>query len=762
MGWGMMSTRRRLSSSLSTVALCSALACSAPVAAWAQADSAQQLPAGTIARVEVVGAQRIDPETIRSYLTLGPGDPFDGRKIDASLKQLFQTGLFSDVNLKRDGDTLVVTVSENPVINRIAFEGNERIKDDALQNEIELRPRVVFTRTKAQTDVERIEELYRRQGRYAAKVVPKIIQQEQNRVDLVFEIDEGPLSKIRRIQFVGNHRFNDDQLKEVIQSKETRWYRFLSSTDVYDPDRLTFDRELLRRYYLKNGYADFRVSSAIAELTPNREDFFITFTVEEGERYQLGDVTVTSEVPGLSTEALQSAVGIKSGDWYNADAVDSTIQAIQQRAGDLQFAFIDVTPRVRRNREKHTLDITLVVQEGRRAYVGKINITGNVRTLDEVIRREMELVEEDPFNVAALRRSEKRIKDLGFFSKVDVFTQPGDAQDKVDVEVNVTEQSTGELSFGAGFSTSDGLLGQDLKLSTTLSFKSSLFDISFTEPYFLDRKLAAGFDLYHTTRDNQSESSYDLSRTGLGLRLGYDLTEDLKQELGYTIAQTKVDNVDSDASLLIKEQEGSRIKSAVTQKLTYDQRDSKLFPTSGYVLTLSNELAGLGGDQRSIQTVGQGTYYIPISEGWTLSVGGEGGSIFGLGQDVPIYERFFLGGSSFRGFETGGLGPRDRSTGDSLGGEGYFKQTNELSFPLGLPDELGVSGRVFTDVGSIAGVSDTSGADVIDDFAIRASTGFGVSWRSPLGVIAIDYGIPVLKESYDKTESIRISFGTSF
>jgi outer membrane protein insertion porin family len=606
------------------------------------------------------------------------------------------------------------------------------------------------------------------------KVEPKIIQRDQNRMDLVFEIDEGPLSEVRRISFVGNRRFSDEQLKAEVQTKEARWYRFLSSDDTYDPDRLSFDRELLRRFYLHNGYTDFRVVSAVAELTPNREDFFITFSVDEGERYRFGKIDVVSEIDGLDSSAIAVEPATAEGDWYDSAQIDKSINDITEAVGNLQFAFVEVTPRVRRNKDTLTVDVSYVVSEGRRAFVERIDINGNVRTTDEVIRREFEMVERDPFNIAKLHRSETRVRDLGFFSKVDIAAQEGSQPDLVNIEVNVTEQSTGELTFAAGFSTSDGPLGeislrernllgkgQDLRLRTQISGRSQQIDLSFTEPRFLDRDLAAGFDVFRTSRDNQDESSYDEERTGFGLRLGYPLADALRQTLTYNISQTTVSDVDSTASRVIRDQVGTRIKSSVGQKLVFDQRDSKLFPTEGYLLSISHEVAGLGGDLRFLRSIIEGTYYYPVSEGWVFSLTGEAGSIGGFSQSVPIYERFFLGGSTLRGFKAAGVGPRDTTQGDALGGNRYVRSSAELEFPLGLPEELGVKGRAFVDAGSLDSI-DESGAGIVDEFAVRVGTGVGLSWRSPLGLIGLDFGFPLSKETYDETETFRISFGTRF
>ena len=736
------------------------------------------LQGGPISEIRVEGTQRIEPSTVRSYLTVAPGDPFDPERIDQSLKSLFATGLFADVTMRREGGALVVAVVENPIINRIAFEGNRRIEDEDLDKEVQLRPRVVYTRTRVQNDVQRILELYRRNGRFAATVEPKVIQLDQNRVDLVFEIDEGPRTAVRTITFIGNQVFSDGRLREEIQTRESRWYRFLTSDDTYDPDRLTYDRELLRRYYLKNGYADFRVVSAVAELTPDREDFVITFTIEEGERYKFGKVDINTSIRDLDPAQLQGALTTAEGDWYDAEAVETTITNLTNSVGDLQYAFVDIQPRITRNRETQTIDITYDIAEGPRVFVERIDIDGNVRTLDRVIRREMLLVEGDPFNTSKLRRSERRIRDLGFFEKVTVTQQQGAQPDRSVISVNVTEQSTGEIELGGGFSTTDGPLanfgirernllgrGQDLRFNALVSGRTQEFDISFTEPYFLERNLAAGVDLFRITRDNRDESSFEERNTGASFRLGYPLTERLRQRVSYTLSQTEIGDVPLNASRFIREQEGSRITSAIGQELTYDARDSRITPTDGYFVRLSNDLAGLGGDAYFLRTRLAAGFYQPLFSGSVLSILGEVGYVVGLGEDVVISDRFFIGGDSLRGFEPAGIGPRDLSSSnrDALGGNRFTRGSVEFSFPIGLPEELGVSAHTFTDFGTLGEV-DTSrgGAGIRDDETLRLAAGVGMSWRSPLGPIRLDFAVPVLKEDYDRTEVFRFSFGTRF
>ena len=723
------------------------------------------------------GAERIEPETVRSYLLVQPGDPFDADRIDRSLKALFATGLFADVSIKREGDALVVRIVENPIINRIAFEGNKKLTDNQLQAEVQLKPRTVFTRTKVQSDVKRILDLYRRNGRFAANVDPKVIQLPQNRVDLVFEIDEGASTGIKRISFIGSHEFSASRLKEVIQTRESRWYRFFSSDDIYDPDRITYDRELLRKFYLSEGYADFRVISAVAELAPARDGFYLTYTIEEGQRYKFGKVDLVNQLKDVKPEELRAALTMRTGDRYNADQVEATINRLTDALGNLGYAFVDVQPRVTRNAETHTIDIVFEVKEGPRVYVERINIAGNVRTLDKVIRREFRLVEGDAFNSARLRRSQQRIRNLGFFKKVDVTTDPGSAPDKTIINVNVEEQSTGEFSVGVGFSTTDGPLadisirernllgrGQDLRLGFTIAQRVQQLDFSFTQPYFLDRNMTAGIDLFELVRNQQTQSQFDQNSIGGALRAGYQITEPLRQTLKYTLRRDEITNVANTASIYIKQSEGTRTTSAVGQVLLYDRRDNRQDPTEGYFAQLSNDLAGLGGSVRYFRTVVNAGYFYPIAPQWVVSVLGETGYIVGINDPVQIEDRFFVGGDNLRGFATGGIGPRDATTRDALGGNIYYTGSVSLGFPLGLPQEIGLTGRVFTDFGSLfkIDVQSTPSAPILQSSSIRVSAGVGVSWSSPLGPIRLDVGLPFIKQSFDKKELFRVSFGTRF
>ena len=731
--------------------------------------------AQTVKKIVVEGTQRVEPSTVVSYMDLGVGDSVDGAATDRVLKSLFATGLFADVTVSYSHGTVNVNVVENPVINQIVFEGNDKIEDAELLSEIQLRPRQVFTRSKVQLDVSRLYQIYRRQGRFSVLIEPKAIRLDQNRVNLVFEVDEGDITKIESIRFVGNKQYDDDKLRSQISTKETAWYRFLTSDDRYDPDRLSYDQELLRNFYLSQGYADFQIVSAVAELSDNKKGFFLTFTVREGGRYRISGMQIEAQLRNFDVAALEDTITFEEGDWYSSEDVRKSITQMTDRLGDLQYAFVDVSPDIVRNREEGTLDVVFRINETPRAFVERINVNGNIRTLDKVVRREMLLVEGDPFNRSRLARSEKKIRDLDFFEDVRVDVRPGSAPDRTVVDIDVAEKSTGELSIGAGFSTNDGPLadlrirernllgkGQDLLFSTTIAGEKTEFNVSFTEPFFLNRDLSAGFDIFHITRDFQSESSYDQRLSGGSLRLGYPLSENWRQTLKYTAERNDINDVSSDASRFIREQEGERDTSAISQRLVYDNRDSKIFPTNGVVYWLDTELAGLAGDAKYLSGKTGLSYFHPFREQWVLNLLGETGAITGYSDtDVKINERFFLGGGSLRGFDRSGVGPRDSLTGDSLGGNYFYRGSAELSFPVGLPKELGVKAHGFSDFGTLWKLDD-SGESIRDESSIRASAGLGLSWRSPFGPIRIDYAIPFAKEDYDDEEHFRFNFGTRF
>ena len=751
--------------------------------------SSAQAP-GRIAAIEVQGNQRIEAETIRSYMLVQPGETADPDRLDRSLRALFATGLFRDVEIRQDGNRIVVRVAENPIVNRVGFEGNRRITSDALRSEVQLAPRSVFTPAAAQADRQRILEIYARRGRFAATVEPKIIELDQNRVDVVFEITEGDIALVARINFVGNASFSDSRLKEIIATREQAWYRLLSTSDTYDPDRLAFDRELLRRFYLRQGFADVQVTGATAELAPDRSGFFITFTIEEGPRYRVRNVEVTSSLRGLDPATVRGEIPISPGEWYDGDAVERADNTLTDLLVARGFPFVAVEPRVVRDREAASVDLTFDISEGPRAFVERIEITGNTRTQDRVIRREFRLAEGDPLVAAQVRRSRERIRSLGFFSDVQVTTTPGSAPDRVILNTQVRERATGEFTIGGGFSTDVGLLadiglrernllgtGVDARTNLTLAQRRSQVDLSVTDPQFLERNLAAGGDIFLVRRDLRETSGYQERRTGFALRMGYEINEHLRQSWSYSLVERDIFDVAPIVSRFIREQEGRTLLSQVSTTVTYDRRDSRVAPREGYVVRVGADFAGIGGDVEYLRMRADGQYYIPFERllgdpDYVLVLAAGAGYLVPYGDNqTRIVDRFFLGGENLRGFALGGAGPRDVSTKDSLGGEVLWTSSAEFRFPLPLPTELGFIGRAFVDVGSLTGLpSNITNAGcpatfpncVRDEADPRVGVGVGISWRSPIGLINIDLAKAVVKKSYDETQVFRLGFGTRF
>ena len=730
---------------------------------------------GRIEAIRIDGAQRIEPATVRSYMRINPGEEFDAAKLDDSLKSIFRTGLFADVTLSREGNILVVRVVENPIISQVAFEGNQRIDDDILGNEVQLRSRLVFTRAKAQQDTLRILDVYRRSGRFAATVEPKVIQLDQNRVNVVFEIDEGPPTLLRSINFIGNRAFSDSNLRDEITSAEYSFWNFLTTTDTYDPDRLAFDQDLLRRFYRNEGFADFTVLSAVAELTEDREGFIVTFTIEEGELYEFGTLDFDTTLRNVDPEILRQYVTFEEGERYNASEVEATANAVADFLGDQGFAFVEANPIVDRDAENRRINLTLQIEEGEKVFVERIEIEGNIRTVEEVIRREFLLSEGDAFNVTKLRRSRERIQRLGFFATVDLEERQGSQPDRAIVKTTVEEQSTGNLSFGIGLSSATGPIGQigiqernllgrgqDLRVTFRLAGSESQIRIGFTEPYFLDRRISAGFDLFRISQD-RDESDFELERIGGGVRFGYTLAPNIRHVVRYTASYSDTKGINNDTSAVIRAEQGTDIRSTLGSEFRYDTTDSRFDPRRGAFGSLRTDLGGLGGDVRFIKTEAEAAWFYTIEDNWTLSLRGGLGNVTGIADEVSVQERFFKGAPDPRGFEFGGIGPRDLSNNDALGGENFYTGTAEISFPLGLPQDIDIRGRLFSDIGSVWDVDDFgTGASIEDSSAPRIAVGAGFSWNSPLGPFIIDFGFPIVDKSFDEKEVFSFSFGTQF
>lgn len=727
-----------------------------------------------VSNIDVQGLQRVEPETVMSYLDIQKNAAVSQSKLDDSLKQLYSTGLFSDVVFDtKDNGVLVIKVVENPIVNKRVFDGNDKVDDKILESEVQLAPRSIFSRAKAQEDVKRILEVYKRSGRYAVVVEPKIIQRDQNRVDLIFEINEGPAASIDKVNFVGNKHYSDEDLQGEMMSKESRWFRIFSSSENYDPEKTNYDKEMLRRFYIKRGYADFRVVSAIAELSPDKKAFVLTFVLDEGKRYKINNIQINSLITEVDVAPIYKEVLFEKGDWYNADLVEKTVYAITDELGKKGFAFVDVVPTLDKNLDTGEINVTFDIKEGDRIFVNRINIVGNDRTQDDVVRREFRIDEGDAFNAAKIRASRRNVENLNYFSKVDIQTVPTEDENKADINVKVDEKSTGYFNVGVGYSTVNGALvrtgvtennfqgkGQQLSLDAGVSQRASEYNLSFTEPYFMGRRLSAGVDLFRTEEDYQDEGSYDNESTGGRVRFGWNYTDDLSQYARYTLREDKISNVDRDASIYIKQEEGSYIGSSVGQTLAYDKRDSAINPKEGYYLSFGNDVAGVGGDEKYMKFDTKAYKYYTLADYYTFKFFLNSGYITAYGDnDVRLMNRYYLGGSTLRGFEFAGIGARDKFTDDALGGNWMIYSGAEMSFPIGL-DELGVKGRTFVDMGML-GKPDNIDENIVEySSSPRVAAGFGFGWASPMGQIDVDIAFPIVKEEYDKTEAFRLNFGT--
>lgn len=763
-----------------------ATAAAANPAATPQADAE-----GThiIRHIVVNGTQRVEPTTVLTYVNIREGDTYNPATIDQAIKTLSATNLFLDIKTAFDPatSTLTIRVTENPIVNQVVFEGNSKVGDKALTKEVQIKPRDVFTRAKVQADVQRIVELYRRNGKFAARVDPQIIQRPQNRVDLIFSIHEGPTTGVSRITFTGNHVFDATTLKGKIATEESAWYKFLSTNDNYDPDRLAFDREQLRRFYLNQGYADFKVVSAVAELTPNRESFYINFTLDEGLQYHFGKISIDSKIKELPESQLLPLIKARQGDLFSQDAIQKAIESLTNAAGTRGYAFAEVHPRFTRDAKKRLINLGFEIVQGPRVYIEKIDITGNTRTLDKVIRREFRLQEGDAFNRVLVDRSRTRIRALGFFKDVQVKNVPGSQPDRTDLTVNVTEQSTGALSLGLGYSSLTSLLGefaytdtnwfgrgQSLRLSLEASQITRQIQFSFTEPYFLDRPLSAGFDLYKVSTDF-SQANYRSDVTAGVLRMGFPVSEFSTVSLStrYQVEKVRFFGVTS----AVASQSGSYNGIIMGLTYAYSNLDDVRRPTTGMTFAVSQSFAGFTGNMKFLDTAATFNAYQPFFGGSVVgSFGARAGYITGYnGFQVPFNERKFIGGDTFRGFALAGIGPRDinapQNTG-ALGGTVFAVGTIEARLPSLLPESYGVNASLFSDFGTLGRLDvkppntgpcilhSQLGSCIKDNLAFRASAGISIGWKSPFGPVQIDFGIPIVKTKYDRGQIIHFSSAT--
>lgn len=799
-----MKATKRLMGAASAVALTAGMVFSASL--FVQVAAVPVAHAAVVSSISVQGNQRVDAETIRGNVGIQPGRSFSAADIDEAVKRLFATGLFSDVRVTQSGGTLVVQVEEYPVVNQVLFQGNKKRKDADLARAVQLKPRGPFSQAQMEADVEAIKAAYSAIGRDDAEVQTQVIDLGENRVNVVFTVNEGGRTKIRTVDFVGNNAFGDRRLADVISTKRSNILSFLFRDDIYDENRLRADEETLRRFYYDRGYADFQVVSSSAELDEATNEYTVNFTVDEGERYTFGDVTIESSIDGVDSTTLNSAIETRSGDVYSAKNVEDTIIGLTERVAGAGYAFAQVTPRGDRNFETRTISVVYTIDQGPRTYIERIEIRGNERTRDYVIRREFDVSEGDAFNQVLIQRAKRRLERLDFFETVNIATAPGSEPDQVVLVVDLVEKSTGEFSVGGGYTTGgenagftvEGSIsernflgrGQYIRISAGGGKNSRNYALSFTEPYFLGRRIAAGFDVY---RQTQKYTDYDSATSGATVRFGLPITQNLTTQLAYNLTSEEYNYTEAcdadnnglpDPGCLISQPiqdaiaYGQWIKSSVSATLQYNSIDDMKNPHSGIYATLTGEVAGLGGDAKWAKITARGNYYRTLSEQQDivglLTVGGGHIEPF-TATGLRVFDQFKGTDRMIRGFAYNGFGPADTNGStnednyDHLGGTTYFHATAEAQFPMpALPESLGVKGAVFADAATLFGVNDSVAAAVPAanqasfDMRWRASVGAGVIWASPFGPIRIDYAIPVLKEDTDIVQNLNFGMSAKF
>ena len=742
------------------------------VFATAQSSTAQVSEDGVrISEIRVDGNRRVAVGTVQSYLPVRVGDLTSPGSLSNALERLYETKLFQDIKLNLDGTVLIVTVVENPIINRVNIEGNDVISDERLLEVIDVQPRRIYNRKLAIDATRQLLDVYRAGGRFAAVIEPKIIQLDENRVDLVFEVNEGPLIKINSISFSGNESFSDRELRQAIASRETRWWAFLSATDKYDEGRLDYDVRLLRQFYLARGYADIVIDRVRGGLLPDRSGFAITFLVNEGIRYQVEGITVASEIEGIDTAELQQLFDFGDDRWYDVRSLEQGLLDVSNRLGSFGYAFVNVVPEIKTNPETAKLDIAIKIDKARRNFVERIEFVDNARTMDRVIRREFEIVEGDSYNQLKIDRSIRNVRNLGYFSDVKVATLQGSTPDQSVTRVTVAEQSTGDFSIGLGYSSLDQTsisfgvnernflgTGRRASLSVSTSGSETNFNIGLTEPYLQGRDLTGSFDLFKTKTKSDKTT---INQTGLAFGVGFAAARDVFHRLSYELSQSKTTVGATTAQSITGEAGKTLLGSSLKYVLSKDTRDNRFDPSEGYLLQMDETLSGVGGDVKFLRTKLSAAYYKPLFfKSVILGVSGKVGYINGLGDKITQSQRFNLGGRDVRGFDSGGIGPRDAGSLDAVGGNQMYAGSLEVISSLGLDKDTGVRWTVFTDFGSLWGTDYPSGVTQPNASNMRASVGAGVYWNTAIGPLSFSWANPISKMSHDTTKTFQFNIGT--
>ncbi|QRI65898.1 outer membrane protein assembly factor BamA [Shinella sp. PSBB067] len=749
--------------------------------------SAGVAQAAVVRNIQVHGADRVSANTVKANLAIQPGKTFSNADIDESVRRLYATGYFSDVRISVSGGTLVVTVNENQLINEVVINGNRKIKDDKLQGVLRSRSLGPYNETTIEADKQAIRDAYAAIGRSDATVTTQTYPLGNGRVNVAFVVDEGDRTKISQINFVGNEAYSNGRLRSVILTKKSNFLSFLTRKDVYSQEKLRADEEALRQFYFNNGYADFRVISSEAVLDEASNEYVVTFTVEEGQRYNFGDVNVESTVEGLDSEELKGLIESRPGKVYRAKDVQETMSEISQRVAAQGYPFARVTPRGNRDLGNGTIAVDYLVDQGERAYVERIEIRGNTRTRDYVIRREFDIGEGDAFNQEVVARAKRRLEALGYFSSVNITTAPGSESDRVVLVVDVQDQSTGSFGIGGGYETGNkggfkleasieekNFLGrgQYIRIAAGGGKDSRDYSLSFTEPYFLGYRLAAGFDVFKN--EDKSESNYSVDTQGFTLRVTAPITEDLSTTFKYNYAKLEYDSAlpNNDTRLATPYwaaiHGGPWVRSSISHSLTYDTIDDRTMPRDGIFAQVTQEFAGVGGDSDYYKITGKARYFYTLLDDADVigSIAVGGGHLWGTGGETRVFDQFTLSASELRGFESSGIGPRATATGDAIGGTTYFTASAEASFPLPMvPRDSGFRGAVFVDAGTLYGnkvkVDPTDNVKGTD-MSLRASVGASIIWASPFGPLRFDYAVPIKKEEFDEVQRFKFGIATQF
>ena len=725
----------------------------------------------TVSEIAISGNSRVSDSTISAYLPVRVGDAISEDSLDNAIDSLFATKLFNDVTINIEGTRISIVVVENPIVNRVNIEGNDVLDDERLLAELDIQPRRVFTRKVAVDATQKLLEIYRLSGRYAAEITPQVIRLDNNRVDLIFEVDEGPLIKVTSISFIGNETFSDFALRQVISSRQVRWWAFLSSVDKYDESRLDYDARLLRQFYLGRGYANIEIKRAQGGLLADRSGFALTFEIDEGTRYKLRDVNFTSQITDIDVSKFRDDIPLQKGDWYNVKGLEQGLLNVTNSLGNLGYAFVDVRPQVTPDTDSNELDIEISIGEGRKNYIERIEVVNNSRTRDTVIRRELEVVEGDPYNQLKLDKSLRNIKNLGFFRTVDISTVRGSADDQTIAKINVEEQSTGDFSIGVGYSSLDKSTvslgvnernflgsGRGLKFSTSLSESRSDYRLGLTEPYFLDRDLRGSAEIFNQKLEN---STLTTKSTGVNLGVAFDAADDYYHRIGYELSSADSTQSSTTATSLTGEENKDLLRSALSYTIGRSTLDNRFDPTEGYLYELDETVSGLGGDVTFMKTSVRASYFKPLNfNSFILGVRGRAGFVDGLGEKVTQSARFYLGGRTVRGFDSSGIGPRDTGANSAVGGNYMYSATAEIVSSYGLSEDLGVRWTVFSDIGSVWDTDYPSGVTGANDDSLRQSVGVGFLWDTAVGPLTFYWADAVSKSSHDQLKRFQFNIGT--